>query len=62
MTSPPDTSPEIHDLIWKASKELSYAKVECSLHHAENVMNYVQQIHELFWKTKNRDIAWYTAS
>ncbi|MED5371543.1 MAG: superoxide dismutase, Ni [Myxococcota bacterium] len=57
-----EAHPELHDLIWKATKELSYAKVECSLEHAQNVMNYVQQIHELFWKTKNRDIAWYTAS
>lgn len=57
-----EAHPELHDLIWKATKELSYAKVECSLHHAENVMSYIKQIHELFWKTKNRDIAWYTAS
>ena len=57
-----EANPEIHDLFWKAAKECSYAKVEVSLHHAQNLMNYIEQIHGIFWATKNRDVTYYTAS
>lgn len=54
--------PNIHELYWKAAKEASSAKQEVSLHHAEALLDYVKQIHELFWGIKGRDITWYTAS
>lgn len=57
-----EANPEIHDIFWKAAKECSYAKVEVSLHHAENLMGYIEQIHNLFWTTKSRDVTYYTAS
>lgn len=57
-----EANPEIHDIFWKAAKECSYAKVEVSLHHAEALMGHIEKIHELFWATKGRDVAYYTAS
>lgn len=57
-----EANPEIHDIFWKAAKECSYVKVEVSLHHAENLMGHIEKIHQLFWATKNRDVAYYTAS
>ena len=54
--------PDLHDIIWKATKLCSSVKVEVSLAHAEELMETVQKIHEIFWATKNRDVAWYTAS
>jgi nickel superoxide dismutase len=57
-----DAHPELHDLFWKAAKECSYAKVECSLEHSQNLMGYIEKIHNLFWSVKGRDVSYYTAS
>ena len=54
--------PDLHDVFWKAAKLCSSAKQEVSLEHAQELMAAVQKIHEMFWKTKNREVAWYTAS
>jgi nickel superoxide dismutase len=54
--------PDLHDTFWKAAKLCSSTKVEVSLAHAEELMAAIKNIHEIFWKTKNRDIEWYTAS
>ena len=57
-----EANPNIHDVFWKAAKTCSYVKVEVSEVHAQELMDAVKEIHELFWATKNRDVAWYTAS
>jgi nickel superoxide dismutase len=57
-----EAHPEVHELFWKAAKECSAVKVHVSLDHANNLMGYIEQIHDLFWKTKNRDVPYYTAS
>lgn len=54
--------PNLHDTFWKAAKLCSSVKVEVSAQHAEELMEAVKEIHEIFWKSKNRDVAWYTAS
>jgi nickel superoxide dismutase len=54
--------PELHEVFWMAAKECSYVKVECSLHHAEALMGHIEKIHRIFWSTKKRDVAYYTAS
>ena len=54
--------PDLHDVFWKAAKLCSACKVEVNVEHAQELMNTCQKIHEIFWKTKNRDVAWYTAS
>ena len=54
--------PDLHDIFWNAAKEASYVKVELSLHHAEALMAHIENIHRIFWSTKNRAVAYYTAS
>ncbi len=54
--------PDLHDTFWKATKECSSVKVECNLAHAEAMMGHIEKIHEIFWATKGRDVAYYTAS
>ncbi|NNF07295.1 MAG: superoxide dismutase, Ni [Candidatus Eisenbacteria bacterium] len=53
--------PNLHDTFWKAAKLCSAVKTEISAQHCDELMDAVKEIHEIFWKTKNRDIAWYTA-
>ena len=54
--------PNLHETFWKAAKLCSSVKVEVSAEHAEELMVAVKEVHEMFWKSKNRDVAWYTAS
>lgn len=53
--------PNLHDTFWKAAKACSSVKVEVSLQHCEELMEAVQEIHKIFWATKGRDVAYYTA-
>ena len=57
-----DAHPNLHDTFWKAAKLCSSVKVEVSAQHAQELMDAVKEIHELFWSIKGRDIEWYTAS
>lgn len=54
--------PDLHDTFWKAAKLCSAAKVAVSLEDATALMEAIQKIHNIFWSTKNRDVAYYTAS
>lgn len=54
--------PDLHDTFWKAAKLCSSTKVEVSLEHASELMDAIKNIHEIFWATKDKDVAWYTAS
>ncbi|MEO0539065.1 MAG: superoxide dismutase, Ni [Cyanobacteria bacterium P01_A01_bin.123] len=54
--------PDLHDTFWKAAKLCSACKVEVSVEHSQELMAAVQKIHTMFWATKERDVAWYTAS
>jgi nickel superoxide dismutase len=53
--------PNLHDTFWKAAKLCSACKVEVNLDHANALMNAIQEIHQIFWATKGRDVTWYTA-
>lgn len=57
-----DQYPNLHTTFWKAAKLCSAVKVEVSLEHAQELMEAIQEIHTIFWSTKGRDVAWYTAS
>ena len=52
----------LHDTFWKAAKACSACKVEVSLEHAEELIAKIKEIHGIFWKSKNRDVAWVTAA
>ena len=54
--------PDLHDTFWKAAKLCSEVKVHVSLEAAEGLMAAIEEIHNIFWATKSRDVAWYTAS
>ena len=53
--------PNLHDTFWKAAKLCSATKVEVSLEHATELMDAVKEIHGIFWASKDRDVAFYTA-
>ncbi|HEY2846330.1 MAG TPA: superoxide dismutase, Ni [Pyrinomonadaceae bacterium] len=54
--------PDLHDLFWKTAKLCSAVKQEVSLEHAEELMDNIKRIHEIFWETKGKDVPWFTAS
>ena len=54
--------PDLHDTFWKAAKLCSATKVAVSLEDATALMDAIQNIHNIFWSTKNRDVTYYTAS
>ena len=54
--------PELHDLFWKTAKLCSAVKQEVSLQHAQELMDNIKRVHEIFWETKGKDVPWYTAS
>lgn len=57
-----DAYPNLHDTFWKAAKLCSAVKVEVNLDHANELMAAIQEIHNIFWATKNREVTYYTAS
>ena len=54
--------PDLHETFWKAAKLCSAVKQEVSLQHAEELMDAMKKVHEIFWDSKGRDVPWYTAS
>jgi nickel superoxide dismutase len=55
--------PDIHTKFWNAAKLCSTCKVEVSLQHANELMDAIKEIQEIFWATKDRtDVPWYKAS
>lgn len=57
-----ETFPDLHDTFWKAAKLCSAVKVEVSLEHANEMMDAIKKIHEMFWSSKDRSVEWYTAA
>lgn len=53
--------PELHTTFWKAAKLCSSVKVELNLEHANELMEAIEEIHNIFWETKNREVPWITA-
>ena len=56
-----NTHKNLHELFWNTAKLCSACKVELSLEHANDLLDHVQKIHDLFWSVKGRKIDWYTA-
>jgi len=54
--------PELHEIFWKAAKLCSTCKQEVSLEHAQELLDAVEKVHEIFWKTKGKDVPWITAA
>lgn len=54
--------PDLHDTFWQAAKLCSSVKVEVNETHAQELMDAIHRIHDIFWASKDRTVAWYTAS
>lgn len=60
---PPHLSqyPQLHETFWKAAKLCSSCKVEVSEQHCDELMDAIEEIHNIFWATKNRKVDWVLA-
>lgn len=56
-----EAHPDLHDTFWKAAKLCSACKVEVSAVHADELMEAIEQIHNLFWSVKGREVEWVLA-
>ena len=56
-----DSHDDLHGLFWDTAKLCSACKVELSLDHANDLLDHIQKIHDLFWSVKGRKVDWYTA-
>ncbi len=54
--------PDLHDTFWKAAKLCSACKVNIDQSKAEQLMQSVEKIHNMFWTSKGRSDSWTTAS
>ncbi len=54
--------PDLHEVFWKAAKLCSTCKQEVSHEHANELMDHIKQIHEMFWDSKGEDVKYYTVS
>ena len=55
-------TPDLHDMFWKAAKLCSACKVNVSEENATQLMATIEKIHHVFWKSKKREVSWYTAT
>lgn len=56
-----DAYPNLHDTFWKAAKLCSSCKVELNPQHCDELMDAIKEIHDVFWATKGREVAWVLA-
>ncbi|WP_320664976.1 superoxide dismutase, Ni [Prochlorococcus sp. MIT 1223] len=56
------TFPDLHETFWQASKLCSATKVNVDQDKAEELMQSVEKIHNMFWQSKGRSDKWVTAS
>ncbi|MAT49407.1 MAG: superoxide dismutase, Ni [Euryarchaeota archaeon] len=57
-----DTTPNLHGIFWNAAKLCSACKVEVSVEHAQELMDAIKEIHNLFWASKGKEVPWIRAS
>lgn len=57
-----DEYPDLHTTFWNAAKQASACKTSVSVDAANELMAMIENIHNIFWATKGRDVPWYTAS
>ena len=57
-----ESIPTLHETFWQAAKLCSACKVEVSSQHAQELMDAVESIHNMFWAAKGREVPWVRAS
>lgn len=55
-------APNLHEMFWNAAKLCSACKQTVNEQKATELLQAVQQIHDVFWKSKKREVPWYTAA
>ena len=53
--------PNLHDTFWKATKLASKNKTESDAANGEALLAAIEEVHKMFWATKNREVAFYRA-
>ncbi|SRR6266571_6313433 len=48
--------PQLQDLVWKTLKAASKARQEINMQAAEDLLKQVNEVAEIFWKTKGKDV------
>ena len=54
--------PKLHETFWHAAKLCSACKTAVDLDQANALMAAVEEIHNMFWQAKGREVTYYTAS
>ena len=57
-----EANPDLHTTFWNAAKLCSACKVEVSAQHAQELMDAIEAIHNMFWSVKGREVPWIRAS
>lgn len=53
--------PDLHEVFWNAAKLCSECKQHVSVEYGERLLETVERVHGMFWKSKGRDVPWMTA-
>lgn len=54
--------PDLHTIFWNVEKQCSTAKTTVDVAACEELMKQIENIHNMFWESKGREVPWYTAS
>lgn len=54
-------NPQLWELFWKAAKLCSRNKVEVNVAAAEELLDTIKEVHDIYWGSKGRDVPFYLA-
>ena len=57
-----DEYPDLHEKFWNAAKLCSAVKQGVDVDAANDLMAAIEDIHNVYWATKGRDVAYYVAT
>ena len=57
-----DKFPNLHETFWKAAKAASKSKHELDSANGEALLKAVEEIHNMFWQSKGREVPFYLAN
>lgn len=57
-----EAHPDLHDVFWQAIKQASACKTSVSVDACNDLMAQLENIHNIFWSTKGREVAWVLAN
>ena len=57
-----EQTPDLHDKFWNAAKLCSAVKQGVDVDAANDLMAAIEDIHNVYWASKSRDVAYYVAT